>query len=247
MGAKSQIIKLDATDSTNLYLKGLFRNATVGDYTVVIAHAQRKGRGQMGTIWQSEPGKNLTFSVLKLLDALPVESQFCLNIGVSLAIHDVLNELGIPNLKVKWPNDIMSGSNKICGILIENKLKGNQIQNAIIGIGLNVNQVSFENLDRVESLKSLTGINFDLDEVLQKILGRLKHHLGNIETRTMKELLPLYENLLFRKDKPSTFADGQGKRFMGYIRTVSADGKLVVELEDAILKQFEFKAISLLY
>lgn len=247
MGELSQIIKLDATGSTNLYLKDLLQSSALRDYTAVIAKAQVQGRGQMGASWQSEPGKNLTVSVLKRFDAMPTVNQFNLNIGVSLALNDVLKARNVPDLKVKWPNDIMSGSNKICGILIENILKGKQIQNSIIGIGLNVNQVSFESLDKVASLKSLTGRFFNLEELLSDLLERLRFYLEDIETRTVQQLIPTYEKLLFRKDKPSTFTDKQNKIFMGFIRGVSNEGRLVVELEDKIFKEFNLKEVSLLY
>lgn len=201
----------------------------------------------MGTVWQSEGGKNLTFSVLKKFDALPVQHQFNLNICASLAVYDVLHGLAIPNLTVKWPNDIMSGSSKICGILIENILKGQHVKHTIIGIGLNVNQDLFDNLEKAASLKSITGRFFDLDELLYAIMEKLKHYFLGIEGKTVVQLLPAYERLLFRKDKPSTFTNGDGEIFMGFIRKVSASGKLVLELEDHIIKEFELKEISLLY
>ncbi len=201
----------------------------------------------MGTVWQSDVGKNLTFSVLKKFDALSVQHQFVLNIAVSLAVFDAVTELSVPNVKVKWPNDIMSGSMKICGILIENILKGTKVGHSIIGIGLNVNQTNFENLEKASSLKSITGRNFDLDELLHKILERIGFHLEEIETKTVSQLLPAYEKVLFRKDKPSTFTNAQGKIFMGYIRRVSPSGRLVLELEDRVFKEFDLKEVSLLY
>ncbi|TMU50517.1 biotin--[acetyl-CoA-carboxylase] ligase [Flagellimonas algicola] len=246
MGEHSQIIKLDATDSTNLYLRSLARAKNLEDYTCVVARAQEKGRGQMGTNWQSQPGKNLTFSVLKKFEALPAEQQFKINIAVSLAIYDALNKLNILNLKVKWPNDIMSGSDKICGILIENVLKGQAIQNSIIGIGLNVNQTEFNKLGKVASLKSILGRSLELEELLQKLLARLKFQLHDIENRTIEELLPQYAKKLFRKDKPSTFKDEKGEVFMGFIRGVSHQGKLVLELEDQIFREFGLKEVFLL-
>jgi BirA family biotin operon repressor/biotin-[acetyl-CoA-carboxylase] ligase len=247
LGKLPQIIKLDATDSTNLYLKDLLRSKNVADNTVVVAKNQLKGRGQMGSSWQSEEGKNLTFSILKKFDALHATHQFNLNICVSLAVSDVLAELFIPNVSVKWPNDIMSGTQKICGILIENIMKGQWVQHSIIGIGLNVNQMSFENLDKAGSLGSISGQIFDLDEVLQKILKRMEHHFQGIEEKTVTQLLPSYEHLLFRKDKPSTFTDAHGEMFMGFIRKISSSGKLVLELEDQIFKEFDLKEVSLLY
>ncbi len=247
MGELPQIIKLDATDSTNLYLKDLLRSKNVADNTVVVAKNQLKGRGQMGSFWQVQGGKNLTFSILKRFDALHATHQFNLNICVSLAICDVLNEVSIPNVSVKWPNDIMSGSLKICGILIENIMKGQWVQHSIIGIGLNVNQTTFENLDKAGSLSFVSGHFFDLDELLQQILERLDHRLQGIEEKTVTQLLPSYERFLFRKDKPSTFTDAHGKMFMGFIRKISSSGKLILELEDQIFKEFDLKEVSLLY
>ncbi|WP_250149254.1 biotin--[acetyl-CoA-carboxylase] ligase [Flagellimonas sp. 389] len=247
MGEQIQILKLDATDSTNLHLKRLLLSEDLEDYTTIVAKKQLKGRGQMGTVWQSEEGKNLTFSVLKNHGFLDVNDQFILNICVSLSIYDVVQGLSLPDLKVKWPNDIMSGSSKICGILIENVLKGLAIKNSIIGVGLNVNQTSFENLDKVASLKSISGKLFDLDELLNKILESFKFYFLELEKEKNTEMISQYEQLLFRKDKPSTFRDTTNTMFMGFIRGVSTDGKLVVELEDNILKTFGLKEITLLY
>lgn len=247
MGKHFQLLKLDATDSTNQYLKDLLRSEKPSDYTVVIAERQLKGRGQMGTVWESEGRKNLTFSVLRRFDALNVKHQFVLNIAVSLAVHDVLKELLVPDVTIKWPNDIMSGSKKICGILIENVLKGERVGQSIIGIGLNVNQTDFMNLDKASSLQRITGRNFDLEELLHSLLGHLWLQLESIEAKTVTQLLPTYEKLLFRKDKPSTFTNAHGKMFMGFIRKVSPSGKLVLELEDRVFREFDLKEVNLLY
>lgn len=247
MGELSRIIKLDATDSTNQYLKDLLQTKNAVDSTVVVAKKQLRGRGQMGAVWESEDGKNLTFSVLKSFDLLHVEHQFNLNLMVSLAVCDVLNQFSLPDVRVKWPNDILSGSSKICGILIENILKGQLVQHSIIGIGLNVNQTSFDNLGNAASLKMISGRTFDLDELLQMILDRIRIRFLDIQEKTVSQLLPEYEQYLFRKDKPSTFKDAEGAMFMGFIRGVSDTGKLVLELEDRVFQEFDLKEISLLY
>lgn len=242
-----QLIKLSATDSTNAYLKDLMFNNILGDFTVVMAHSQLKGRGQMGTNWLSDPGKNLTFSVLvKSLDS-PVSEQFLLNIYVSLAIYDTLAQLNVPDLKIKWPNDIMSGHSKICGILIENILSGHHIQASIIGIGLNVNQLTFNNLPNVSSLKLLLGKTLDLDELLISIVENLKKLLGNHSKGGHNRLFELYESRLFRKDKPSTFKNQDDEMFMGFIKGVSSAGKLMILMEDNIMKEFNLKEVQLLY
>jgi len=241
------IVKLDATDSTNQYLKELMLSGEVEDFTTVVAKKQLQGRGQMGAKWESESGKNLTMSVLKKFDEFPISNQFLLNICASLAVLNTLKELSVPDLSVKWPNDILSGTSKICGILIENMLVGSQIQTSILGIGLNVNQQGFNTLSNASSLKLLLGRTLNLEELLHKILESLKVNFLKLDKNANSELWSAYENNLFRKDKPSTFKDVGGNIFMGFIRKISAHGKLVVELEDAVFKEFDLKEIQLLF
>ena len=242
-----QIIKLNATDSTNLYLKDLMNIKSLEDYTVVVAEKQTSGRGQMGTRWESKPYKNLTFSILRKIDSEKVTNPFILNICVSLAVYTLLNKLQLPDLKVKWPNDILSGNFKICGILIENIISGNRMVASVIGIGLNVNQITFNNLPKVSSLKLLTGKTFNLDQLLEEFQSVLKHTFLELDEKGAVEMQKKYENVLFRKDKPSTFKDNDGNLFMGFIQGVSNEGRLVVTIEDDIKKEFDLKAISLLY
>ncbi len=242
-----QIIKLNATDSTNLYLKDLMNIKSLEDYTVVVAEKQTLGRGQMGTRWESKPYKNLTFSILRKFDSEIVTNPFILNICVSLAVYTLLSKLHLPDLKVKWPNDILSGNFKICGILIENVLSGNRMVASVIGIGLNVNQITFNNLPKVSSLKLLTGKTFNLDQLLTEFQFVLKQIFLELDEKGAVEMQKKYENVLFRKDKPSTFKDNDGNLFMGFIQGVSNEGRLVVTIEDDIKKEFDLKAISLLY
>ncbi len=241
-----QLIKLNATDSTNAYLKELLLAGIPEDFTVVMAHEQLKGRGQMGTSWVSDPGKNLTFSVLNKNKDLGVGAQFLLNIAVSLAIYDTLFKLQVPDLKIKWPNDIMSGHSKICGILIENILSGQNIQASIIGIGLNVNQLSFANLPNVSSLKLLLGRTLPLEELLQKIVDNLGIFLKE-KINEENHLFSRYESLLFRKDKPSTFKNREGEMFMGFIKGVTRAGKLLILQEDDVVQEFDLKEVRLLF
>ncbi|KKL27866.1 hypothetical protein LCGC14_2380850, partial [marine sediment metagenome] len=121
------LIKLDATDSTNAYLRRLLLSTVPEDYTVVSAKQQTQGRGQMGTHWESEMDKNLTFSLLRRDLSIPADQGFILNICVSMALYAVLHRIKLPDLSIKWPNDILSGTSKIAGILIENKIQGPEI------------------------------------------------------------------------------------------------------------------------
>ncbi len=238
-----QIIKLNAIDSTNQYLHDLIGKISLEDFAVVTARYQTKGRGQRATTWQSEKDKNLIISVLKKEIDLNPQRQFLLNIVVSLALFKTLETLQIPKLSIKWPNDILSHDKKIAGILIELILKKNTIDKAIIGIGLNVNQTNFKELSSASSLQNITGIHYDLDELLHKLLENFKHYFS---IKNTAELWTTYENLLFRKDKPSTFVGLSGDLFSGIIKGVSQRGKLMIKTENSI-EEFDLKSIKLLY
>ena len=242
-----EIIKLNPTNSTNTYLKNLLKEKQVKDLSCIWALSQTQGRGQQGAKWISEPGKNLTFSVLKKFENLPSEYHFLLNMEVSLAIFRALKKLYIPDLAVKWANDILSSKKKICGILIENTLHKEQISSSIIGIGLNVKQVFFNDLPNVSSLQKIMGHPFDLEEVLLLICQELEVSLKSLSPTRFETMLDEYHTYLFRKDKPSTFEYPNGERFMGYIRGVSHNGQLQVEQEDALMSSFSLKEIKLLY
>lgn len=242
-----RIIKLNAIDSTNTYLKQISTNDVIKDYTTVTANYQTQGRGQMGTIWDSEKSKNLMCSVFKGCSKVSIENQFYISMVTSLAIIKTLRSFNVPKLRVKWPNDILSESKKICGILIENVIKNNKLEASIIGIGLNVNQTEFKHLPNASSLKIITGTVFNKDELLQLIIKNLKYYFVILEKGHLDILKSEYENSLFKKDKPSTFKDANGLMFSGFIKGISNYGRLQVVLEDDILKEFDLKEVQLLY
>lgn len=243
-----QLIKLDAIASTNVYLKRLSQEKELLDFTTVLAFEQLQGKGQMGAIWYSEKGKNLTFSVLKHLDKFLARDQFRLTMLVSLALFTTLKALQIPDLHIKWPNDILSGNNKISGILIENLLSGNYITTSVIGIGLNVNQTQFNELPKVSSLKLITGTNFNLEAVLNLFLHQLKKSFSYKDQESFLDVKESYFKVLFRKDKPSTFKNLLSEAlFTGIIRGVTPEGKLLVEVEDAQMNAYDLKEVRLMY
>ena len=241
------IIKLNATDSTNSYLRRLSTNEAVDDATVVVADYQTNGRGQMGTVWSSESYKNLTFSILKDVSWLDVDQNFFISIATSLAIVKTLDRFLIPKLHIKWPNDILSQDMKVCGVLIENVIKQNQLKDTIIGIGLNVNQTDFTGLPKASSLYVISGSVFSLDEIMLNLITDLNNYFTLLKQGGFQEMKAAYESLLFRKDKPSTFKDAEGFMFSGFIKSVTNSGNLQVLLEDQVLKEFDLKQIQLLY
>jgi len=242
-----RIIKLDAIDSTNSYLRKLYNESGLIDYTVVSTKFQTEGRGQMGTKWDSENSKNLTISVFKDVSSLFIEHPFYISIVTSLALIKTLQNFSIPRLSIKWPNDILSEDKKVCGILIENVIKQNSLKASIIGAGLNVNQTTFQNLPRATSLKLLSGNHFDLDEVLYVVIKYLKYYFMLLRNEEYDFVKNEYESYLFRKNKPSTFRNAEGDMFTGIIKKISESGSLQILLEDAILKEYDLKEITLLF
>jgi BirA family biotin operon repressor/biotin-[acetyl-CoA-carboxylase] ligase len=241
------IIKVDAIDSTNSFLKKLNGKQFIEDFTVVVAKHQTQGRGQMGANWVSESSKNLTFSVFVDVSAYSLNTPFYLSMATALAVRAALSTLLIPKLNIKWPNDILSRNKKLCGILIENVIKKAHIQHAVIGIGLNVNQTVFTNLPKASSLRNVTGRNYNLDKVLEILITALKQNFSVLKAGQHEQIKLLYETHLFRKHKPSTFKDAEGNLFSGIIKGVSSQGALLVLLENQVIKAFTLKELTLLY
>jgi BirA family biotin operon repressor/biotin-[acetyl-CoA-carboxylase] ligase len=242
-----QIIKLNATDSTNEYLKQLVNSQIVENYTVIYTENQRNGRGQMGSVWTSQAGKNLTFSLLLFGVLKNVESIYNLNIAVAVAIVEVLKKENIPELKIKWPNDIMSANRKLGGILIENAIKSTTGIHSIVGIGLNVNQQNFDSLPQATSLCLTTGQFYNREELLTKIVDQLNSNVELITKNRSEVLWEKYHQFLYKKDIPSAFANAKGVKFMGIIKQVIANGQLEVIMEDDSLQHFSVKELKMLY
>ncbi|NRT11949.1 biotin--[acetyl-CoA-carboxylase] ligase [Flavobacterium sp. 14A] len=241
-----KLIKLDAIDSTNDFLKGLANKQFVENFTVVTAEMQTKGKGQMGSVWQAEKGKNLTMSVLIKDVLLDLNQIYTLNIAVALAVIRALQFFKIPELSIKWPNDIMSYNYKIGGILIENSIKIDGSVNSVVGIGLNINQTNFENLPKGSSLAVIAKQEFDKQSVLLSIVKELKDAMIVLKTNP-DSLWRDYLQLLFKKNLPMPFELPEGKRFMGIIKGVSMQGKLEILLEDDSIVTYNIKEIQMLY
>ena len=240
------IIKLDAIDSTNSYLKKIILEKDISDYTIVTANFQTEGKGQLGYMWESEDSKNLLCSIYKKDLGIKVEDQFVLSMLVSLSIIRTLEKLNLPKLYIKWPNDIMSGNKKICGILVENMVKQNSIKESVIGIGLNVNQDTFKNLPNATSIKKIKGAVFNIDELLNDLVNNIKKQFSDFNQSNIDLIFRQYEDVLYRMNIPSTFKNSEGDVFTGFIKGVNNLGRLKVLLEDNLTKSYSIKDILLL-
>lgn len=241
------IIKLNAIDSTNRYLKDLAIKQTLENFTVVTADNQTNGRGQRGSNWEVEDGKNLTFSVLIKDVLLSFDEVFHLNVVVAVSLFQAFSTLKIPNLAIKWANDILADKKKVCGILIENQLKSSAEIVSIVGIGINVNQESFSNLPQASSLKNSVGQEFNKEEVLVTVLHQFQKNINLYKNEGASYFWQVYHENLFKKNKPMVFEDNLNVKFMGIIKQVLPNGLLQIQLEDDSLQLFNIKEVKMLY
>jgi len=242
-----KIIKLNATTSTNSYLKELIRELPSEEPMVVWAESQTLGRGQRGASWSSQEGASLTFSMfLKFSERLNLEP-IAFNFAVSLGIVSALDAFKIPELMVKWPNDILSDEKKLCGILIENQWQRDKPVSAIVGIGLNVNESEFTDLPKATSMKIMAKKTFDRKLVLETIVNEIEKQITKAQTMTLDTFIKCYEDHLFRKDRISVFQSLDGSVFNGIILGVNASGYLSVRLESDEIINYDLKEVKLMY
>lgn len=170
------LIRLESAGSTNEYASHLLQNGSATEFTVIWTLGQYSGKGLGGTIWESEPGKNLTFSIIIYPYFLDISRQFVLNRAIALGVHDYLCSVVEPDaVKIKWPNDIYYGDRKVAGILIENAIMDRAFRHSIVGIGINMNQVSFPpDLPNPVSLREITGTGYKLEENLERVCEAIK-------------------------------------------------------------------------
>ncbi|PHR74069.1 MAG: biotin--[acetyl-CoA-carboxylase] ligase [Lutibacter sp.] len=240
-----KIIKLDAINSTNTFLKKMCQENDVDDYTVVITNNQTEGRGQMASAWTSKKNNNLTFSILTKFREFDVKNQFWISKAISLAVYDTLSIFLSIKITIKWPNDILAEQQKICGILIENSVKKSNIKHSIVGIGLNVNQTVFKNLPNATSMKLISDKNFNLEELLEVVVNNIKKYVGLLNVNNFEQIDNLYLKRLYKINIPTMFRDEEKTIFMGKIVGVSIEGRLQVELENETIKEFSLKEIQL--
>jgi len=240
------IIKLNAIDSTNTFLKQFAAANECENFTIVTANHQTNGKGQRGSKWEIESGKNLTFSVLYKINDFKT-TLFSLNCIVALSVIEGLQLISSKDFKIKWPNDILAENKKIAGILIENSLKSQTEIHSIIGIGINVNQENFTNLPQASSLSLLEHKVFDKEILFKNVINRLKYNLEQLNDVSEDHFWEKYHTYLFKKEVVSTFEDTDGNKFIGKIVKVTFDGKLKVQLENETEMDFDIKEVKMLY
>jgi BirA family biotin operon repressor/biotin-[acetyl-CoA-carboxylase] ligase len=202
-----------------------------GEAVIVTSLAQTMGKGQQGAVWESAAGDNLLFSVHLPEISVPIEKHYLFNMACSIGIRNGLGDF-IDDVMIKWPNDIYVGREKISGMLLEASIAGKKISKAVIGVGVNVNQVAFSNKLSATSLKNVTEQNYELDAVLNRIITALDMAFMMLienEHNTYR----LYHEQLLLLNTPSSFSVGNNDSFIGVIEKVNEHGQLVVREESS--------------
>jgi len=190
-------IELDSVDSTNNYAANLINTTKVPDGTVIMAHYQHSGRGQMGNEWLSNPGENLMCSIIYRTNQLAATESFVISKIAAIAVKETVEEITNQHTLIKWPNDIYIEQKKVSGMLIENQWQGNQLT-TIIGIGININQTEFDQELRATSCSLVSGKTHQIDTVLKTLVQNLEHYYNWIRGKKHIDLNMLYkDNLLF--------------------------------------------------
>lgn len=244
------LLFLHEVESTNTYAMNLLRNVNTIDGTVVYTDNQTKGKGQRGALWSSKIAQNITASVILKPQFLSIDNTFYLSKICALAVYDVLAEI-LPNgqydIKIKWPNDILVNQKKISGILIENNFASTNIQHSVIGVGLNINQDNFDGFEReATSLKLLSNMPHSRDEVLEKVCHYLEKWYMRLKEGKLELIDKCYHDHLYEINKITVFMDAHLHKFNGRVKSVTKAGKLLLELEDDILKEFDIKEVKFL-
>lgn len=241
-----KVIKIDATRSTNAFLRQYNLDFPVNHALGVRANQQTHGRGQMGTKWNSTAHKNLMISYLIPNLRLKPDHAFAISMLSSIAVLETLNELNIPKLSIKWPNDILSGRQKICGILIETSFKEAYINSTIIGIGININQTEFKDLPKASSLKLITGLNYAIDGVCDRLTEKIELVQEQLLQLDLETLKAKYYSKLLGYQKVQSFEFPDESKAAGIITSVSNSGLLNIEFESST-RTFDLKQIKQLY
>ena len=209
---------------------------------MVVTDHQIAGRGQRGNVWEAKPAQNLTCSLMLKPSFLAATEQFWLNIAVSLGIYDTLYPLVGDGLRIKWPNDVYVGDQKIGGVLVENTLQGRSIAWSVVGMGLNVNQNEFA-YSTATSLQQQAPLpnGYDLPGLLGSLCEKIEQRYLQLRASQRDTLKTRYLQILYRYQEEHGFTHN-GTYFRGTIIGIDTAGRLAIA-ENEQVRYFDFKEV----
>ncbi|HEX3020314.1 MAG TPA: biotin--[acetyl-CoA-carboxylase] ligase [Chitinispirillaceae bacterium] len=243
IGAVSfSVCKFASLDSTNIFLKSHINQYP--DYTVIIAEKQLGGRGRFNRKWQAVGGKSLTFSIKIPLEKIPQGNWSNITQVMALSVASLIENFELA-AQIRWPNDILVGGVKICGILAETVLM-NSDSSLILGVGLNVNENKgdFSALDRTATSLSIeTGKTFDIEDILEKLLSIFKGHFERFMESGFGDLVGMISDRLYKPEAMVQVFQGTDT-FMGRISGITEQGTILIETQTGIVEMISGEITS---
>ena len=230
-------------DSTNNYAMGMIRDGVANHGDAWFTYEQTHGKGRRGKSWNAERGENVLLSIVITPGNLTVYQQFHLSVAVTLGCIDVFKKYDGDKTNIKWPNDIFWNDRKAGGILIENVIKGNVWQWAVIGIGLNVNQARFT-LDTAfppVSLRQITGMEHPVLDLTAELYEAVMSRLEQLQNKEFEKMMEEYNQYLFGLNKKVKLKKDNAV-FETTITGISPSGKLTTV--DTMEREFDFDEVE---
>jgi BirA family biotin operon repressor/biotin-[acetyl-CoA-carboxylase] ligase len=222
-------VELLSVDSTNNYAIEMIHNSKPTHGTVYFAYQQFAGKGQRGKQWQTHPGENITMSAVLDTSLLQVSHLFALSVSMALGCYDFFKSYAPLNLSLKWPNDLYHNDRKAGGVLIENIIRGKDWQNAVAGIGLNINQTYFDpTIVNPVSLKQITCRTYEIVPLAKELCAFLEKRFNQLLQGEIAVLLQEYNAVLYRHGEVVKFKK-DNVVFEGVVRKVNSSGQLIID------------------
>lgn len=236
------IIHFDTIDSTNTYAKSIGYDSCDG--TVVISEEQTSGRGRIGRLWHSKKHEGIWMSIILKPDITPMEAPF-ITLIAGASVVKALSNLGIESY-IKWPNDLIINGKKVCGILTELSAEIERVNYIVVGIGINVKSIEFDNeISKVATSIFKEGYEVTRVDIVKNILEEFEHlykdyiHGGNKEA-----VLEICRNKSAVVGKKVYAIKGNQKEFVECL-DINEDGNLIVKNEKGDVKEIMSGEISI--
>lgn len=223
-----KIIYYKQLDSTNLEIARLAAQG-VAHGTVAVAEEQTAGKGRRGRSWESPAGENIYMSIFVKPDCEPDKAPM-LTLVMAYSVAQVIRELGISEVQIKWPNDLVLSGRKICGILTEMQLEGSEIDYVVVGVGINVNTRKFPSdlEEKATSLYLESGRRFERESMVENIVEKFEHAYQQfMETQDLLFIQEAYNSMLVNAGKEVRVLE-PGNEYMAIAQGINSRGELIV-------------------